>query len=204
MIINTKKELKFYIAADRMMNRGVFRYSVLYYIKCIFFPDFIMLYLSSMRKCSYYKRKGIWAFPLYFFHFLRYRRLGFKLGFSIGMDIFGYGLVIPHYGTIVVGRTNNIGNYAALHTSTCISGNGKEIGEGLYLSTGAKITAKIKLQNNVTVGANSVVNKTVYGNNIMLAGTPAIVKKNMEPWYFLDDIYRVRFEKVEKMKCQFF
>lgn len=63
------------------------------------------------------------------------------MGITIVYNVFGYGLVIPHYGTIVVGESNNIGNYAVLHTSTCISSNGKIIGNGLYLSTGAKITS---------------------------------------------------------------
>lgn len=46
--------------------------------------------------------------------------------------------MIPHYGTIVVGGTNIIGNFAVLHTSTYITANHKIIGNGLYLSTGAK------------------------------------------------------------------
>lgn len=60
---------------------------------------------------------------------------GMKLGFTIAENVFGYGLVIPHYGTIVVGSGNRIGNYAVLHTSTCITAGKKNIGDGLYLST---------------------------------------------------------------------
>ena len=51
-----------------------------------------------------------------------------------------YGLVISHYGTIVVGNANRIGPYATLHTSTCISDTGRRIGKGLLLSADAKIT----------------------------------------------------------------
>lgn len=61
----------------------------------------------------------------------RFFRLSRKLGFSIGYDVFDYGLVIPHYGTIVVGNTNRIGPYAVLHTSTCITDTGRRIGQAL-------------------------------------------------------------------------
>lgn len=66
-----------------------------------------------------------------------------KLGFTISENVFGYGLVIPNYGTIVVGSGNQIGNYSVLHTSTCISAGRKRIGDGLYLSTGAKVLVTV-------------------------------------------------------------
>ena len=44
----------------------------------------------------------------------RFFRFSRKLGFSIGYDACDYGLVIPHYGTIVVGNTYRIG-----HTQHC-------------------------------------------------------------------------------------
>lgn len=53
--IKSKKELKFYIAADCMMNRGTFKESYRDKIKNLIVPDYIMAYLKSMRKVSYYK-----------------------------------------------------------------------------------------------------------------------------------------------------
>lgn len=123
------------------------------------------------------------------------------MGFSISADVFGYGLVIPHYGTIVIGGPNNIGNYAVLHTSTCITANGKEIGNGLYLSTGAKLTSKLVLGDNVSIGANSVVNKSFPDGNIMIAGVPAVVKKSAEAWYILNKgTYYQRVKEIEDLK----
>lgn len=57
-MIKSKKELDFYLKADRMMNRGVFEFSLLQRIKNVFFPDWVMRYLSSMRKASYYETAG--------------------------------------------------------------------------------------------------------------------------------------------------
>jgi serine O-acetyltransferase len=131
---------------------------------------------------------------------MRFNRLGVKLGFSIGVDVFGYGLVIPHYGTIVVGDNNRCGNYCVLHTSTCITGNGKTIGNAFYLATGAKVTSKISIGDNVSVGANSVVNKS-FDSNMMIAGAPAYYIKPMDAWYIRDgQDYTHKVEAVELLR----
>ena len=137
----------------------------------------------------------------YAYYRMRYDRIEKKLGFSIGYDVFGYGLTIPHYGTIVVGGNNKCGNYCVLHTSTCITGNGKIIGDALYLSTGAKITSKITLGDNISVGANSVVNKSFIDGNIMIAGAPAKIIKPMDAWYVRDgQSYSDKVKSVENLK----
>lgn len=128
--------------------------------------------------------------------------LGERLGFSIGHDIFGYGLRIPHYGTIVVGGTNRIGNYAVLHTSICISDNGKEIGDGFYCSTGVKITSKVTLGNNISVGANSLVNKDFNENDVLIAGVPAKLVKEAKPWYVRDN-YAERINSISELKKEY-
>ncbi len=172
-------------------------------IKNFFSKDYIMDFLIEMRKCSYYKhQKGVLSKCIYAYHKRKYKHLGLKLGFSIGFDSLGYGVVIPHYGTIVVGGSNRIGNYAVLHTSTCISDNGKIIGDGLYLSTGAKITSKIKLGNNISIGANSLVNKDCEQDNVLLAGMPAKVIKQEETWYVRDS-YEERIKRVEDLRKQY-
>ncbi len=200
MKIRSKKELEFVIQADYMMNRGKFFPSFYERIKSVIFPDYIMDYLKSMRKASYYKGKGKNLF--YKWNNYKFRKLGIKLGFSIGHDNFGYGVVIPHYGTIVVGSSNQIGNYAVLHTSTCISDNGKQIGDGLYLATGAIITSKVVLGNNITIGANSLVNKSFVEGNALLVGSPAKFIRDEDAWYIRNNFGR-RVEEVEKLKRKY-
>ena len=169
-------------------------------IRLFFFPNYIKDYLVELRKCSYYKhQKGLLSKLFLVVHYKMYRRLGLKLGFSIGIDSLGYGVVIPHYGTIVVGGSNRIGNYAVLHTSTCVSDNGKIIGDGLYLSTGAKITSKIKLGNNISIGANSLVNKDCLQDNVLLGGMPAKVIKQEETWYIRDS-FEEKVKRVEELR----
>lgn len=137
----------------------------------------------------------------YAYYYALYNRISKKLGFSIGYNVFGYGLVIPHYGTIVVGGNNRCGNYCVLHTSTCITGNGKVIGDAFYLSTGAKVTSKVVLGDNVSVGANSVVNKSVIDGNVMIAGAPAKVIKSTVAWYIRDgESFSSKVNAIENLK----
>lgn len=181
-----------------MMNRGYFKPSFKRVIKNLFMPDEIMYFLKIMRNVDYYSnKKGI----KYLIYRMLYRRVGRRLGFSIGCNVFGYGLIIPHYGTIVVGNSNRIGNYAVLHTSTCISDNGKKIGDAFYLATGAKMTSKIIIGDNVSVGANSVVNKSFPEGNVMIAGAPARIIKDDVPWYIRDgEQYKSKVEAVEYLR----
>lgn len=61
-MISSKKELKFYLMADRMMNRGEFKGSWKAKIKDFFFPDYVMRWLVAMRSMSYYKHGGVNCF----------------------------------------------------------------------------------------------------------------------------------------------
>lgn len=117
-------------------------------------------------------------------------KLEIKLGFSIAKNVFGYGLVIPHFGTIVVGSGNKVGNYAVLHTCICITAGKKHIGDGLYCSTGARLLNDISVGNNVTVGANAVLNSSVDSNSLVV-GIPASRKRDEDAWYKGDYLRRV-------------
>lgn len=196
-MINNKKELVFYIFADRIMNGYPAKKDIKEIVLRHLYGGGKIEYLEAMRKYSYYQQvHGIIAKIRSLYWGVVFRRLGTKLGFSIGEHVFGYGLVIPHYGTIVVGVNNRIGNFAVLHTSTCISDKKTVIGEGLYLSTGAKITKHVVLGDGVTIAANSVVNRS-FGNNTLVVGAPAIEKDVRPIWYSCDEKYIKRVEEIK-------
>lgn len=199
--IRNKRELAFFIKADRMMNTGRFQPSLSDRIIDKISPAYIMHYIVAMRKYSYYSHQLNQLSKLYAGYYkIRLKKLGVKLNFSIGPDTLGYGVRIPHFGTIVVGDSCSIGNYAVLHTSICITSNGKIIGDGLYVSTGAKLTAVKTLGNNVTIAANSVVTKSIEESNVLLVGMPATIKKTKEAWYENDEEYKKRVEQIEELK----
>lgn len=195
--IKSKKELAFFLMADMMINRGYFKKSIKKRIKDFFFPDLIMDYLIALRKVSYYSQKSsVWGG----YFKIKARKLGVKLGFSIEYDVFGYGLLIPHHGTIIVGK-NTIGNYAVLQSSICISGNEKTIGDGLYVATGAKIIGKCVLGDNIMVGANAVVTTSFPDGNIVLTGIPAKPMREAKPWYETQGSdFRERVRKIEQLR----
>ncbi len=131
------------------------------------------------------------------------KRLGIKLGFSISRDVFDYGLVIPHYGTVVVGSGNSIGRYAVLHTATCITTGKKIIGDGFYLSTGAKVLKDVQIANNVSVGCNAVVYGDVESPDSFVAGNPASIIKHSQAWYIRDgEEYNRRVAACEDLKIK--
>lgn len=206
-MINSKNELKFYIMADRIIAGLNPQKKLLERILTVITPELqIIKYLELMRKASYYgqlkKKSLLYCFISKYFD-IRYRNMGKKLGFSIGKDVFGYALFIPHYGTIVVNNGVRAGNYCVLHTSTCIGGDGKLIGNALYLSSGAKIMGRLQMGDFVSVATNSLVNKSV-GDNVLVAGLPANIKKEAyQPWYIRDGKeFENRIQKIEQIKKQ--
>lgn len=195
-----KQELKFYIAADLMMNRGKFSYSMEEKIHNLFRRDLIIDYLKAMRYKQYYDKKWGGVYWRY-----RFRKLGLKLGFTINPTELGYGVIIPHYGTIVVGSGNRIGNYAVFHTCICITAGNKIIGDGLYCATGCKILNDIQIGDYVTIGANAVLNKSVSEGSALMLGIPAQKKREEWPWFIRDgEIYQERQRRCEELRKKLF
>lgn len=204
MLIHSKKELHFCIAADRMMNRGYFSLSLKRRIRNLICPDYVMDYIVAMRKYNYYKQTR--SYVLANIYKRRFLKIGALLGFSIGDECFDYGLVVMHPGTIVVGQSNRIGRYANINTSTCIVDNGSKIGDFLFLSTGAKIISNVQLPNNTMIGANSVVlNGKDDDLGGVFVGSPAQFKRQCKPWYLEkgysgDKRWAERINAIEKLK----
>ena len=141
-------------------------------------------YQKILRKTELYyniSRKNRIYFPIYIYYKRKKERLGNKLGLSIEINVFEEGLVIYHYGNIVVNGYCKIGKDCKLHGGNCIGNNGKTkespiIGDSCDVGFGAIIIGGICLGDNVVIGANSLVNKS-YGDNLVIAGSPASIKR---------------------------
>lgn len=90
---------------------------------------------------------------------------------------------LPHYGTLVISSKAKIGKNARIHVCVNIgayNGGAPIIGDNVYIGPGAKIFGPITLGHNVSIGANSVVNKSFIEDNIVLAGSPAkIIRRKL-------------------------
>ena len=119
---------------------------------------------------------------------LRLRKIQLKLGFSIPINVFGPGLSIAHYGTIIVSQNASIGCNCRIHACVNIGASAGQdgaphLGDNVYIGPGAILFGDISIANNVSIGANSTVNKSFEGDNLVIAGTPArIVREGALAW----------------------
>lgn len=111
-----------------------------------------------------------------------------KLGYYIGINSCGPGLSLPHYGTIIISAEAKLGKNCRVHVCVNIgrSGGGKkapQIGDNVYIGPSCVLFGDIKIANNVTIGANATVNKSIEQEHVVIAGTPAkIVKTDYPSW----------------------
>jgi serine O-acetyltransferase len=91
----------------------------------------------------------------------------------------GSGLYIGHIGYLAINSKAVIGNNCNLSAGVIIGEGGRgdakgapTLGDFVYVAPGAKIIGKIRVGNNVAVGANAVVVKDV-PDGMSVAGIPA-------------------------------
>jgi serine O-acetyltransferase len=121
------------------------------------------------------RRGKVWAAYRTFSRW-RLREHGIKLGFTITPNIFGPGLSIAHWGTIVVNEHCRIGARCRIHPGTCLGwkdGKVPQIGDDCYIGPGAKMFGGIILGDGTRVGANAVVTRSFQDGNVTLVGVPA-------------------------------
>lgn len=100
----------------------------------------------------------------------------------------GYGLYIGHHGPIVINSTTQIGNNCNLSQFITIGSNhGKAavIGDNTYIGPNVCIVEDVKIGNNVTIGAGSVVTKDI-PDNATAAGNYAKVLNFDNPGRYIN------------------
>lgn len=139
---------------------------------------------SKFIKLFYFKK---WLYD----HNLKWvsKVIDFLVRLFFGCDIpssvnLGKNGVFPHFALgIVIHPRAKIGNNFKIYqnvTIGCRNGDGPPIiGENCYIGSGACVLGKIKIGNNVTIGANAVVLKDI-PDNCTAVGVPAVIKKVCE------------------------
>lgn len=193
-MITTKSELQEYLYTDgqlypKMPNGVIKRLKN----RIVTSPQstqwYIYSYLRNLRFSEYHLnnsilRKSISLNSVYhtfclLFRFRALRKLSFLTGFQIDPGSFGKGLMIYHYGSIVVNAAAKIGDYATIYPGVLIGAkeNGcPVIGHHCFIGAGSKILGGVKIGNNVTIAPNAVVVKDV-PDNAVVGGVPAKIIK---------------------------
>jgi serine O-acetyltransferase len=107
---------------------------------------------------------------------LYWHRVRSKWGIEIDRcATIGHGFYIGHFGGIVISGGCVLGNNINISQGVTIgvSGQGDKIGcpiigNDVYIAPGAKIFGKIKIGNNVKIGANAVIYKDIPDNAIVV------------------------------------
>lgn len=180
-MIKSKSDYLYYLEADSIALGRKKKNVLEEIIKSYLWPDDIWMFQKSLRRVEYYKncKKSLLSKMRYVFIKRDFLKLSCKLGFTIPENVFGPGLSIAHYGTIIVNNGTKVGANCRLHacvnigTAAGYSDRAPRIGDNCYIGPGAKIYGDIEIANNVAIGANSVVNRSFTEQGIAIAGCPA-------------------------------
>ena len=173
--IQTKAELKDWLAYETrsFKNHGKYRL-----MNLLLLGDNAVLrrHQVLLRKTEYYINSGHRVLAK--IYKLRLLQFQIKYGMHIPPNVFGKGLHVMHVGEVHVNSTARAGENCAIHVHTSLAAGGfndftPKLGDGVLLFMGAIVCGDTYLADNVVVGANSVVTKSVYEENVTVSGNPA-------------------------------
>lgn len=173
--MQNRSDFKYFIEQDALaMRRKKLRPKL--------FGDEIWKYMYSLRKLEYYSTlrgsSKLFCIPLLLLYKINNHNLGISLGFSIPVGAIGPGLSLAHYPGIIINKGVRIGKNCRIHQGVTIGAtNGTPdaptIGDNCFIGAGAVILGKIIIADDVAIGANSVVTKSINEPSTTWAGAPA-------------------------------
>ena len=178
-----KTELKEIINEDKEIYYG--KYSIKRIYKFLVKDNYVQIgkYVIYSRKAGFYKKtrkKSLISALMNIYYTRKKNKLGQKLNIELQLSEFGRRLKIYH-GNIIINGYSKIGNDCELHGNNCIGNKGNNfpldgcpvLGNNIELGIGSNIIGKIKIADGVKISSNSLVNKDILEENIIVGGVPA-------------------------------
>lgn len=169
-MIQSKQDYAYYLDCDRVALRQKKKRPGLG-------GSIVWKYQRLLRKTEFYyncKKSN----PCKYFLKWRLLRLGLRLGFSIPLNAFGPGLSLAHPGPVIVNRAASIGANCRVQTCVTIGATdgdpaSPKIGNNVFLGDGCKLIGDITVADDVQIGANAVVVKSILEPGTTWGGIPA-------------------------------
>lgn len=140
-----------------------------------------------LRKAEFYLNTG--RKFRYLLYKTRLRKLQMKYSLHIPFNCCAKGFHIVHLGPILINNNATLGENLSLHMNTAIVAGGTDdsvptVGNNVIVGYGAVLLGGITIADNVAIGANAVVNKSVERKSVTVAGVPAkiISERGTEEW----------------------
>lgn len=170
-MIRCRSDYKQYLVRDAG-RRGVHKWRFHYVLK---YPT--LYFLRVLRAAEYHSNMNGGLLRRTYSSYLKakLRVISIVLGFTIPINTCGPGLALNHWGTIVVSPSAKIGSDCRVNVCVNIGlkdGLAPKIGNNVYIGPGAKIFGGITIGDNVSIGANAVVNRDVLPDQVVV-GVPA-------------------------------
>lgn len=154
-----------YIDMDKEANGIKRRWPIIGY-------DYLWIYLRTMRKVEWYNCKAGVNKLFKYINMYRLRNLSVKTGISIPPNTFERGLILYHWGSIIVNPRVRGGENVTIQSDVNISEN-VVLGDNVYIAPGVKILENVKIAEGVIIGANSVVTHDILEPYTTWVGVPA-------------------------------
>ena len=170
-MITNKAEYLYYLECDRVALRAKRKRPPI-------LPGYeVWKYQRLLRKTEYYTNCKRYH-PLRFLLKWRLHALSVKYGFSIPLNVFGPGLSIAHIGPIIINSKSKIGANCRIQTGVTLgatngSAEAPQLGDNIFLGEGCKLIGAITIANDVQIGANAVVVKSIMEPATTWGGVPA-------------------------------
>lgn len=175
-MIKSRQDLKYYLSEDLKRFDGKKPTLKDWIVKNEVW--YVWRYIYVLRHVEYCLNTG--RRLMYWYWFLRYKRMCFDLKVDIKPNNLGPGFRLMHLGALVRIKKNcRIGKNFTILPGGVIGNKNLHgdnswviIGDNCYIGLGAKIFGEVHIGNNVFIGANAVVTKDI-PDNAIVGGVPA-------------------------------